>query len=135
MEKLIIDRTKWRTGADGEFKTGEGKTSLLNDLGFMCCLGFECLRRGLKREEILSEGDPVDVFYSTEAYQSNELAAKFGSLLTDHEDEEGDKIFENSEFVNKAININDDEKTTREEKEKLLLDLFAGEGIEIEFIN
>jgi hypothetical protein len=41
--KVVIDRSKWRTGGDnGYLLTGKGETMLLNDEGYMCCLGFVC---------------------------------------------------------------------------------------------
>lgn len=58
MKKLVIDRSKWRTGQKGLHSTGKGPTALLNTQGFMCCLGFECLRMGIPEDQIRDEGVP-----------------------------------------------------------------------------
>jgi hypothetical protein len=39
-KKLILDYSKWRCGMDGANSLGDGETALLNDKGFMCCLGM-----------------------------------------------------------------------------------------------
>ena len=109
MEKLIIDRSKWRTGSGGKFSTGTGDTALRNGQGFMCCLGFEALRLKFDEHDIIDVGEPCDI--------------------------PGNPEFHNNRFVSDAIGINDNTATTLEEKEKKLVPLFATEGIELQFIN
>ncbi len=37
--EFVLEKSKWRCGQDGPNKLGEGLTFLLNDKGYMCCLG------------------------------------------------------------------------------------------------
>lgn len=113
MKELIIDRSKWRTGDNGPHKTGSGDTELLNKEGFMCCLGFECLRLQLSEQDILDVGEPCDIKDESERWEEEHT----------------------SDFAEAAIDINDDSKSTLEEKEKKLIPLFKSEGINISFIN
>ena len=111
METLIIDRKTWRTGDYGRNKTGDGDTKLFNNEGYMCCLGFECLRRGFSKEQILNMYGPCDL-------DDNPLSGQ-----------EGEK------FVTDAININDDVNSTLKEKEAQIKKLFAEHNIDVQFIN
>ena len=67
MKKLILDYYKWRCGGDGEGKKGcslgKGYTQLLNNEGFMCCLGqfsFQ-LNENIKEQDILEYGEPGEI--------------------------------------------------------------------------
>lgn len=122
MEKLIIDRTKWRTGSAGETATGKGDTALLNEEGFMCCLGFECLRRGFTEDEISGQPEPETMIFN-EGFKKD----RFGDMVNDSG--------YNKSWVDEAISINDDILSTRDEKEEKIQKIFAGQGIEVEFIN
>lgn len=119
MQELVIDRQKWRTGSDGPHKTGEGTTQLLNEQGFMCCLGFECLRLGLTEENILQIGEPQEV---DEAYYDN-----IDYMLT------GARF--QKDWVTEAIEVNDNPELTLDQKEALIESIFGKEGIEVKFIN
>lgn len=122
MEKLIIDRTKWRTGSYGETATGKGDTALLNKEGFMCCLGFECLRRGLNEDEILGQPEPETMIFD-DRFEKD----RFGDMVNDSG--------HNRSWVDQAISINDDMLTSLKEKEEKIQKIFAGQCIEVEFIN
>lgn len=122
MEKLIIDRTKWRTGSCGETATGKGDTALLNKEGFMCCLGFECLRRGFTEDEISGQPEPETMIFD-DRFEKD----RFGDMVNDSG--------HNKSWVDQAISINDDILTTLKEKEEKIQKIFAGQGIEVEFIN
>ena len=56
---FTIDRSKWRCGGDDG--KGWGETQLLNEEGFMCCLGQCSLQSGLSEEEIYRLGEPAFV--------------------------------------------------------------------------
>jgi len=122
MEKLIIDRSKWRTGGNSssENMTGKGDTLLLNPQGFMCCLGFEALRRGKEPDEILNCAEPHDVG-----------AIPFLSLP----DEDGEEYgYSDTAFTSQAIRINDDDNITPEEREQKITTKFKEINVEVEFI-
>ena len=117
MKQLIIDRKKWRTG--GDFFTEKGLTKLLNREGYMCCLGFYSLQIGNKTEkEILNMTCPYQV---ENQIGIESLVSKNGEV--------------NSIFAYDAIEINDNDLISNEDREQRLIELFKGEGIEISFIN
>lgn len=121
MEKLIIDRKKWRTGGDSCYKTGSGPTLLLNDKGYMCCLGFDALRKGLSKKDILNVGEPEDIFDDENDDIRNEKLNKYYG--------------EGFSWTTEAIHINDDGETTPLEKEILLTQVFDEQGIKLTFKN
>lgn len=121
-EVLVIDRSIWSTGTHGK-----GITQLLNDHGYKCCLGFECLRLGCMEDEIRNEGDPCEVL-------------KPLTNLNDFNEgynENGDYFSEcySSEFAIRAMKINDDENIDDEIREDKISEHFKKVGITVEFIN
>lgn len=103
-KKIVnIDCKKWRTGGDSvNNATGTGITSLLNNDGYMCCLGFAC-RTIDPSIDITNKSEPLDAAWSDE----KEEYVRIKGLST----EEG-----NTEFSQKCMKINDDENTTIWEK-------------------
>ena len=87
-KKLIIDRSKWRTGTHGY-----GPTKLLNDEGYMCCLGFACKVEGLENNQICGTARPDKVKSALEC-------------IPNLVDEDNGYVF-NRWFVIEAINSND----------------------------
>jgi hypothetical protein len=123
MQKIVVDYNKWRSGGFGQYKVGEGGISLLNDEGYMCCLGFACLQLepSLWPEKIRGYVEP------------QELDVNIESLTL--EDEDGDHLYYNTLLSDAAIEINDDESTSPEEKIESLTKLFKEHNLELEFIN
>lgn len=120
MKTLILDYSKWRSGAEGDNKVGEGKTKLLNSEGFMCCLGqFSTqLAPELSKNSILGESSP--------AYLSKSIPGLSYKKID---------IIKDTPLSNKAIEINDNEDTTPERKIVLLRKLFRSKGYKIKVIN
>jgi hypothetical protein len=58
---LTIQRSKWRRGGGDDSKHPAGPTRLLNEKGFMCCLGFDALACGVPAEEIHDVGEPEEI--------------------------------------------------------------------------
>lgn len=56
--ELKIDRSRWRSGWESPTKSGSGTTCLLNERGYMCCLGFYCLALGYAKNDIRDIDDP-----------------------------------------------------------------------------
>jgi hypothetical protein len=114
---LIINRAKWKTGGSGKDVKGHGlgTTCLLNSTGFQCCLGFRCQQMGIPRKHLLHRGAPCSL----------ESRYDIPDLIT----EDG----KNSDFTNKAIEINDSVKLTHEERERQLIEWFATKDIIVEF--
>ncbi len=115
---ITIDRSKWRTGREGPNSSGVGRTSLLNKEGYMCCLGFFCLQRGI--EEVYLGG--IYTPYSINPLLFNKIPELlFGSDM-------------NSDFTWDAMSVNDNDLLTREDRENKLIELFKEEGITLEFV-
>lgn len=106
LSQLVIDRSKWRSGALSEAMTGQGPTLLLNKDGFMCCLGFESLRLGMPPDKIFGESRPY--YY-----------------------EEWEGVDPN--WISKALNINDNIFLSRDQREAMLIDHFRERDIELTF--
>lgn len=58
LKTLVIDRSRWRRGAMATDSEPKGTTRLLNNKGFMCCLGFDALACGLSEDQILGVTAP-----------------------------------------------------------------------------
>lgn len=127
--KVVIDRARWRTGADSMKATGLGPNLLKNDEGFLCCLGFciEALNtaRGTNLD-ILGHGTPEDL----------ECAVPYLADMVPDRDIGGiDLIAENTELSEIAMQINDSATIPSAQKEEQLKDLFSDSVFELEFIN
>lgn len=121
--KFTIDRSRWVSGVPhwglhSENTTGMGETSLLNEHGFMCCLGFVCRQLGLHSTDIYERGAPD--FLILEAQDP---------LVPILLDDKGNP----SRLTALAMNINDDNGLTPAEREQQLIALFKEHGHEITF--
>lgn len=121
---LILDCKTWRCGGDEHLEKtplenclGKGETVLLNKEGYMCCLGQFSLQVNpeLKSKDILFKGAP-DV-----------VECDLGFLQGNH--------CNNSDFSNIAVEINDDDTTTLQQKLLGLAMLCAAEDIELQVKN
>ena len=119
--KVLIDRSKWRTGQFSNNKTGIGYTNLVNHEGYMCCLGFICKAAGVSYNHLLGVSTPEDLSY--DARKGTNLR----ELLSVHD------TSKNSLRTKSAMQINDFQATTPAEKEKELLELFKDSDFELEF--
>lgn len=113
---LIINRAKWRTGAnsiDPSYRTGKGYTALLNEEGYMCCLGFRCHQMGIPKKDLLGISSPEDLSDDWD----------IPDLVNGCDD---------TSFTDQAIRINDidQEQNTREKEIKKH---FATIGVTVEF--
>jgi len=118
-KKLTLDMSIWRCGKHSAYYgssrdndntgTGQGNTKLLNDEGYMCCLGQFAHQAGVLKEELLDHSYP------------HELPKEFyvEGLVFDFNVE--DSFFPSStDFAKEAITINDETETTVAEKIELL---------------
>ena len=115
---LIINRSKWRTGGntnDSSCKTGEGYTALLNEKGYMCCLGFRCHQMGVPKKDLLGKGVPDELY---DEWDIPDLVNEFGN---------------DTNFTRQAVKINDNVSYTHEEREKKITEHFATIGVTVEF--
>lgn len=109
---LKIDRSKWRTGSESADATGEGDTQLLNDKGFMCCLGFYCNQVGIKRVLLIDAATPGDLPGSI---------LNIPLLIEEYSE---------TTFSLEAIKINDSVSKPAE-RERNLKSLFKKEGVKV----
>ena len=112
---LIIDRAKWRTGGCSHIQTGEGRTALLNDNGFMCCLGFRCHQLGIPEKDLLGYVSPGGL---SENWVIPDLINSVGN---------------DTDFTTTAMEINDDDCITQKVREKEITEHFATIGVTVEF--
>ena len=125
-QTFTIDCNTWRCGDDGKYKLGEGNTTLLNNEGFMCCLGQVALQLDVHEADLLGVGEP-------EGVESDTI---FGLLVTNEWDEDSENdIKHNTVLSSEAMGINDNGNTTIETKINDLKELFKADGYGLEFIN
>jgi hypothetical protein len=117
--KVVIDRAKWRTGAGGAHESGIGRTQLLNDSGFQCCLGF-CVRAAVPNANILGVHMPAGLAGSIPELSEPNLISR-------------SNYSKNTVLANRAATINDDRFLRRAEREAELLELFRDSIYAIEF--
>lgn len=123
MKTLTLNYATWRSGKDGENAVGIGRTLLLNQEGYMCCLGQWCLQAGLSVNDIQDIGLP----------ESMEATAR--TTLLKHEDFGKLLGQRGNTFLERAITINDTRTTTAREKMKQLKQLCKGNNITLKIIN
>ena len=134
MKKFTIDKKSWRRGGSNQNFDEFGRVALLNDKGFMCCLGFICEQSGVDREYLLECAEPQEI-----PPEFGEQV-KFLVNITFEEDEDyegnivDDPTLYDTELTNEAIAINDNPALSDEERVKQLTWLFESEGIVLEFV-
>lgn len=115
--KIVIDRSKWRTGDISDNATGKGRnTRLLNEEGYKCCLGF--MTQQITKKKISDVAYPGNCDFSVPC-----LNTKY--CLTSR--------YKNTELSSAAMDINDSHVTTLKEKEVALKELFKNTPISITF--
>jgi hypothetical protein len=114
---LIINRAKWRTGGNSITfnKTGEGSTALLNEEGYMCCLGFRCEQMGVPKKDLLHKPNPDSLSYDWD----------IPDLL--------DTLGNETLFTREAVRINDNISYTSQYREESITKHFATIGVTVEF--
>ena len=123
MKKLIIDRSKWRTGGgcNSKNETGDGATKLLNKEGYMCCLGFACIQSGVPEDKMLDRGTPSSL---ADYIDWKDLYPLIPHLIVSGV---------NTLFSAKAMALNDDQAIDSSERERRITKHFAEIGTEVEF--
>lgn len=127
--KVVIDRSKWRTGTESLNKTGEGPTLLLNEEGFMCCLGFCMNASKVAKKDLLGITVPALVLNAKDSEALSRILRSNGvrSLTKKYS-----KSFDSSNLAADAMIINDSSLPPKE-KEQRLLELFKDSVFDIEF--
>lgn len=141
-QTFTIDCNTWRCGdkqvnvktdpvdINSNTSLGMGNTSLLNEQGFMCCLGQIAKQLDVYQGSLLSIGEPSEmpVADAVEPLMVRIIEKdEFGNTETDY--------FANTELSTEAMTINDHLTITIADKMADLKDLFKSEGYRLEFIN
>jgi hypothetical protein len=116
--KVVIDRSKWRTGGSSRYSTGDGDTMLENACGYMCCLGF-CIKALGDTYQTLGNSHPADL---------QVLLPDLTQLYDEYPE------VENTRLAGAAIEINDSGYTSASTKERRLLELFEASVYELQFV-
>lgn len=115
--KTVVDRRTWLRGP---YALG-GVSVLLNEDGMRCCLGFRLALAGLSNDALAGQHEPGDF-------------ADFTGMppwLTQREEDYGAST---SDVAYQAMSYNDDTDIDDAERERLITDIFARNGEEIEFV-
>jgi hypothetical protein len=134
--KVVIDRSKWRTGGFSSKATGAGITALLNDEGYMCCLGFCMAASKVAKKDLLCIASPPTLMNTIKSdskklgrvLRSNGVRALASLSLSDY------RTYISTDLTSNAMNINDSHDTTPKQKEKAILELFRDSVFDLEFI-
>lgn len=119
MKSIVIDKSKWRCGGSVKDKHARGKGSvrLLNNEGFMCCLGQMC-------QQIAPELPIIGLLSPSETNQVVEGLAypnSYGEIM-------------NTGFSCSAMFINDCCEHDDEKREKHLREVGLEHGFDITFV-
>jgi hypothetical protein len=124
--KFVIDRSKWRCGGDGPFRRGIGSTHMTNRDGFKCCLGQCGSQLGVPDDSMLLMATP-GVVAAIWADARERMSPVFVELTAG-------RLPVDSALSFAAMEINDAEYMSHDEREATLRELFASHGHEIEFV-
>jgi hypothetical protein len=122
---LTIDRKKWVRGDIG------GESRLLNKQGNMCCLGFACKALGFRESAIddITSPESLTAMVYKPALRIEKLGKLIGSRVY-----EKTVLIENSEDCQSAMNINDDDKISEEDREAQLKPILKKLGFSVKFV-
>jgi len=117
-KELVLDCSIWICGSptceNEPTSLGKGGTKLLNTYGYMCCLGQFGKQAGIKYEDLYNHLDYT------------EANVKLGFMT---------EMCFSSDFAERAININDDTRTSIKQKILALKKHFAKIGRKIKVVN
>lgn len=121
--KTIVDRRKWLRGPYALSKCGQATSYLLDVHGMKCCLGFRLDQDGVPSEALVGGRTPGHVY--------NNSSFSKETWLVDIAD---DGVFDSSGEAHKAMEANDNQSLTDEEREEIIKNIFEKNGEEIEFV-
>ena len=123
-EDQVVDRSAWVCGGSSELLAEAlGPSGLLNEKGFMCCLGHVCHNSGFGKDQLLDRGFPSELLNKGDFLDIPGLAyIDTWNCGTD------------SDFVETAVDINDSTTLSPKEREKELKALFKEHGMKLKFV-
>ena len=156
MKELVVDRSRWRCGANGPNSRGEGETRMHNESGFMCISGFLAEGMGVPYEKFLDKYSPSDcadddrdrsIWGGGPFFEEGERLPKDWVELALTPRGRSSRPLWDSEFSHNMVKINDRERdllpheddpltgpiVSDSEREALLISLFKEKGIALRF--
>lgn len=137
-----ISRSVLRQGGPVAVAThlrGEGvNTYMRNPEGFMCCLGAIGLACGIPADHMVNREMPCDIVQHHPEHlnlPNMELFAYRKENPYFGEEGEPEFIYGDTDLSDDAAKINDNSDYTHEERERLLIERFAKDDIELIFID
>ncbi len=127
MTTLRINRAYWHRG-----QGFEGSALYIPSTGKMCCLGFYCLQNGFSQEDMANIGMPSGLRDSDGHYLESSGHPTIGWLF-DYTNNTGRLVGKEKQFWFSAVN--DDHNTPEDVREARIRELFAQEGISVEFFD
>jgi hypothetical protein len=130
MNTLVIDRQLWQRGRNEDSMLRSERD------GQQCCLGFEAKSCGFSDADIVGEALPSSI--PSELYKRPGIDQDRWAKLVDVNGlslSRGHVGTVDTDFGMEAASINDDSKITEEEREVLLVALFAMNDVALTFIN
>ncbi len=117
---------KWRCGGDvgDSSQLGTGPTKMLNNQGYMCCLGQCAEQRGVHPTYLMSNSDPDGV---SRMLKENFADSNYDQLMLKNPSPVRLRT-NNSSFAVEAMRINDALRFTKSERAQALVDHFAKHG-------
>jgi len=136
LKPLLLFEEFWRCGTEqeetintSETARGNGCTRLLNEQGFMCCLGQFSMQldETITDRHLLSNVSPdsLNKLIPDLTYADHHIDAHTNSMR---------RTIRNTSEVNEAIVINDDQNTTVKEKIKRLKNILSKMGYDLIFV-
>lgn len=128
MKAFTLDYSKWRAGGSNRDASnvsivGKGDTLLLNEEGFMCCLGQYCEQAGIPRDDLMGVGAPDSLSLADQSHLIPELA-----LLID-------SVPSVTLLCTAAVGCNDDGTLTTWGRLQVLYRIFKRNGITMTVVN
>lgn len=129
---FVIDVTKWRCGGGIQKSNhmpnvyGLGVTQLLNDEGFMCCLGQISLQLGIESSKLKNQDSPTNV--------SEKFGIRIPILTYKRRDDAEELYWRSTRLALCAIKINDQYHQPIEDKKAQLKELFQKHNLFIKFV-
>lgn len=128
--KLVIDRERWIRGDSARAALRRA------DDGMMCCLGFFLTACGVPEAAVTDLSEPPEAFERPDQIPPAALFLVSSEEVVD-EDYVDPTYFDmrNSADANSLMRANDDRTLDEQARESRIVDLFAGNGVDVTFVD
>lgn len=119
---------EWRCGRQGDYALGEGDTQMLNEEGFMCCLGQFALQEGVDESDVFACYTPAQVADKVGIYDPKLVRPNSGNSQY-----QGSYLI--TDLTGSLMDINDDTHTTPVKKIRLIREELSLYGITLNVVD